>query len=364
MKKKISNKETALKIVSQNGLMLRILSEEMRKERDVVLVAVRQNPLSIEFADVTLRSDEEVAVELLNQYPNDGIQYIDKQLLDDFSFIIYNITEEGFERYYLESGHDLGGTFNTSGDINVLLSLNPKFLSKMPDHIKGDPKIFIKCLKTYRETYQNDGEYFFDYLVEPFNNDADVMHQSYLIFPFNTIKSLGSELKKSEEFFLKIIGYYIDYNIYKFIPIEIKNERNFILNAINRNEDYAKYINHNLLRSVVFMQDILYKNPKLIIFSGANNLLPYSEFREKVLDRLLVLYIVATDGLLLEHLAEFSADREVVYIACRNNGLALQYADENLKDDIQMIKWAMKENPQAIWLIDECIQGHPDLLDV
>lgn len=44
-----------------------------------------------------------------------------------------------------------------------------------------------------------------------------------------------------------------------------------------------------------------------------------------------------------------------------NNGLAIEFADERLKRNVRIIKWAMKENPQAIWKADEFIHDHPDL---
>ena len=56
----LSDKDFALSVVRQNGIFLKNLSPELRADKDVVMEAIKGNPLAILFADSSFIDDEDV----------------------------------------------------------------------------------------------------------------------------------------------------------------------------------------------------------------------------------------------------------------------------------------------------------------
>lgn len=57
---KLIDKKKAIEIVKKDGMKLKDLSQNLRSDKDVVICAVKQNILSIEFADPVIYSDPEI----------------------------------------------------------------------------------------------------------------------------------------------------------------------------------------------------------------------------------------------------------------------------------------------------------------
>ena len=56
------------KVLCLNGLFLAILSDEQKRNKDLVLTAISQNTDALEYADETLRNDEEVVLAAIKSY--------------------------------------------------------------------------------------------------------------------------------------------------------------------------------------------------------------------------------------------------------------------------------------------------------
>lgn len=54
----IKDKEEALKMVGQDGMNLRLVSEELQNDREVVLAAIQNTPYAFQFASDALQKDE------------------------------------------------------------------------------------------------------------------------------------------------------------------------------------------------------------------------------------------------------------------------------------------------------------------
>lgn len=85
MKFIFSNKESALDQLSKNGLLLENMSSKLKEDKEVVLVAVRNNPRSFKFASEKLKADPEVVLEAISVQPN-----VERTL----SFILWHTNEE------------------------------------------------------------------------------------------------------------------------------------------------------------------------------------------------------------------------------------------------------------------------------
>jgi len=61
------DKAVALKVVSEDGLTLRLLSRDLQADRDVVLAAVRQNAMALQHVSPELEADLEVVLAAVQQ---------------------------------------------------------------------------------------------------------------------------------------------------------------------------------------------------------------------------------------------------------------------------------------------------------
>ena len=57
------NKDEALKLVKENGLNLKNLSDDFKKDREIVLAAVKNDGFAVADADSKFLDDKEVATE-------------------------------------------------------------------------------------------------------------------------------------------------------------------------------------------------------------------------------------------------------------------------------------------------------------
>ena len=357
-KSTISNKRILLELISEDGMNLQQASSILKKDREVVLAAVNKQAAALQFADKTLQSDIQIVVAALQDNAEASITYVDKRLLKDTQFILDNLYGDFWS--YMSANKNIRTYFNTKTTVELLLSEYPDFFGDMDDEYINNAALFVDCLKKYHEKY-GYGEGFLENYGSRFSDDEEVMKACYQLFPKETFAMLSPRLKQVEAYILELLSLHADKEIFELLPKEMKMQNEFLLSAVHENIKIFDFIDSKYHKDVVFLQDCLYKNPSLIAYFNEEEILPYySEFRKEVLNSLLVLYIVSIDGMLLEELREFNSDGEVVYIALRNNGLALEFAADNLRRNLNVIRWAMKENPQALWKADEFMHTHPD----
>ena len=358
----VSDKAELLRLVEKDGMNLKLASQNLKKDKEVVLRAVTQNAAALQFADRELQADVKVVATALQEDTRACIAYVDKSLLEDTNFILNNLYGDFWS--YMHDTQEITKYFNTAEKVEQLLAEHPEFFGEMDKEYQQNAALFIISLRNFHDKYGYGDGFLSDYGAV-FSDNEEVMRACYSLFPKETFRMISDRLKHSEEFILELLAEYVDKEIFAEIPQAILSDSEFILNAIAVNKNVFSFIDDSFHKNVVFLQDCLYKNPNLIWDFNEEDILPFgSKIREEVLQPLVVLYMVAENGLLLQELADFNEHKEVVYIALRSNGLALQFVDENIKSDIRFIKWAMKQNPQAIWFADDLVKGHPDLMNI
>ena len=61
------NKEEALKIVQKNGSKLKELPDHFKKDKEIVLAAIKDWVLCLQFADKSLKKDKEFVLEVIKK---------------------------------------------------------------------------------------------------------------------------------------------------------------------------------------------------------------------------------------------------------------------------------------------------------
>ena len=82
MRKKI-NKIQALKIVRKNGLRLKELPSRLKKDRDIVLAAVKNDGFAIVDADKSFLRNKKIAIEAIKNNEHSFLLFFNTNLVKD-----------------------------------------------------------------------------------------------------------------------------------------------------------------------------------------------------------------------------------------------------------------------------------------
>ncbi len=89
-----STKDEIIELLSINGLVLQYLSSECRQDREIVNVAIHQNPLAFEFADLSLRDNDDFASKAIKLHLA-NYTYISERLKDSYELAYQTVATNG-----------------------------------------------------------------------------------------------------------------------------------------------------------------------------------------------------------------------------------------------------------------------------
>ncbi len=81
----VHSKEDTLLVVSEHGLYLNHVLEELKADRDIVLAAVNNNGYSLRYASQSLRADSDIVLAAVKQQ-SFALEYASEELKSDFAF--------------------------------------------------------------------------------------------------------------------------------------------------------------------------------------------------------------------------------------------------------------------------------------
>lgn len=129
-----------------------------------------------------------------------------------------------------------------------------------------------------------------------------------------------------------------DASLYNYISPELKDDHEFIKRLLNVNHSVLSYLPPNILRINSIVYPIITKNGLALKFTDIR------QYQKQT-----VLLAVKQNGLALEYAKNNLNDNiEIVSEAIKQNGLALQFASENLKNNIDIVFMAINENAYAL----------------
>ncbi|MGR3951715.1 MAG: DUF4116 domain-containing protein [Chlamydia sp.] len=164
-------------------------------------------------------------------------------------------------------------------------------------------------------------------------------------------------------------------NAIQYAGAAIKDNRAFMLPLVQRNGLLLQYASEELKKDLKFVSAACQNNP------GALQYAHHDFIRKSSLD---MISLVEQNGLLLQYASDdLKNDDEVVFNACQNNptaiqfasdrmrdsdrtmrylvlhdSLLLQYASDRLKDNLRFVEFACKNNAEAIQFASDTIRGN------
>lgn len=250
-----SNKNVVLEILKFSDNIgipaaIKYSNDNIRSDRDIILIAVKKQGLSLEYASSELKSDKEIVFEAVNEEPS-AIAFASSEILDDTEFLnkIIEITETDFKSPYwhvLENASD-----RLKNDRVFVLSIikkNGLAFKLVNDIFKADEEMIIESILNVKS-------------IPRIIDDIIVGENDFLIHLKNLYKigatyaSLKTDLLTNKKRVLAIIKVRNNYyDVWDSIPKNYMKDLEICLAAIKSDKRAYNYISDDLKNNPLIME--------------------------------------------------------------------------------------------------------------
>lgn len=301
-------------ILSLDGLLLNNVADKFKNNKELVLIAIRNNVDALQYASDELKNNKEIAINAINIYYL-SLKYLSNNIKDNKKLVLHSINIDGRALYYASD--------RLKNDKQVVLSAVKKYpdtIECASDRLKADKDIILSaflCTDSLNCVHYRTYILFYDK-----NMALDVLN----IYKKPILKFSSNNITTDEEIVLKSIELSIDDLAYA--SIEIKNNKNFIIKITKKYGSVMQYL-------LELKQD---KDVLLESIKKDKDALNYASDKLK-------------------------NDKEVILEAVKINGLALYYASTYLKNDEEVVLEAIKNNPLSLYYAADCFKSNKESIN-
>ena len=180
------------KVIKQNGLALKYLSNKNRDNERMVTMALKNNIKALEYASIRLKNDPDFIINLAVKFKNDQIiYYASDKLLHNKNFIINIIKKLGFNLYLV---HD---EFKDDLDVvEAAVSVDVRNFEHASNRIKENEMIVLDLTKKYGSVIR--------YASNKLLTSPIFMLKAIKVYSVS-IKYIDKELKQNDDFINEVI---------------------------------------------------------------------------------------------------------------------------------------------------------------
>ena len=343
------NKEIVMAAVKQNGWALQYADDSLKKDREIVLAAVKQNCGALDYADESLKKDKGIVLAGVKQNGN-ALQDADESLKKDKEIVMAAVKQDGRTLKYADK--------SLKKDRQIVLAAvkqNGYALQDADKSLKKDKEIVMAALNKHYWSLED--------LDKSLRNDKEVV-MAALKFDDCDIRYADDNLKADREVVLAALkksNPNSSFSALEFADESLKADREIVLEAVRLHPQSLEWAAETLKadREIVieavknFSVALRYANDKLkadreIILVAASNTKQGNVFYEADesfrSDPEIVLAaiksMIAPSNLWGSDLIDevkISANRELMIEAVKIDGSLLQYADDSLKKDKEVV---------------------------
>jgi hypothetical protein len=218
-----NDRKKVLSSVQKDGMKLKYASDELKNDKNVVMTAVKQNGLALKFCPFF--DDFEVAMEAVKQNGS-ALNYCSKRLKDDKTIVFEAIKKRGKEENIF------------------IVAKNPLLYAS--DRLKDDEEILLLSLKT-------DGNAL-EFASDRLKNNKELVMKAIEKNPL-AIQFIHDDLKSDEE--INRFALKKNPKVIKFLPESFKEERNTLLDLIQRDPTkFNEYVHFKIFKDdpIFFIQ--------------------------------------------------------------------------------------------------------------
>ena len=308
------NRKEALEIVKSSAYELANLSAEFKKDKEIVLEAVKLEGIVIEFADDSLKQDKEIVLEAVKS--NGGaIQFADDNLKNDKEVVLEAIKNDGYALEHLDQ------VFRKDREV-VMLSVknNGAALTLADDSLKKDREIVVEAIKQWGVAIQ--------YADDVFKKDREVVLMA-VEQNGSAIEYVDDSFKKDKEIVHKAVKQTGD--ALQYVDDVFKKDKKLVLDAVKNFGSSFDYADDKLK----YDKDIIIE----AVRSYNHNALEYIVDENLIKDRNFILELVKIHGQSLKIAHEsLKKDKEIVDAAVAQDESAIHFADKSFKKNVKVNK--------------------------
>ena len=332
--------------IEQNGIFLKFLIDDFKNDNlNIVKIAVQQNGMALEFLTNEFKNNNKDIVILAVQQNGMALEFlIDEFKNNNLNIIRIAVQQNGMALEFLTDEFK-----NDNLDIiRIAVKQNGMALEFLTDEFKNNNKdIIILAVQQNGMVLKN--------LTDVFKNDREIV--TFAVQQNGMVLNFVIDNFKSDPY---IINQAVSQNgmVFKFINDNNKNNKNIIKSAIAQNYMILEFIDSTLITTILNMCTQI-NNDSIIIL----NIFKY--YPDKInLFRILKIKFddnedfnikaVSQNGLILEFLNDqFKNNINIIKIAVEQNGMALKFVNDYFKNNIHIVKIAVKQNGMALEFVND-----------
>lgn len=317
----------------------------LKKDRNFVLAAVRQNGDVLFNVDPKFLKDEEVVRAFFDQ--NEG-------KADDRNLLLHLIEQNGDNLKFASENLKKDRDF-----VLGILEFKGRAFKHIDEDLKKDEELILTAL-------QEDGtaiEFIPDDQKKELRFIRAAVAQNYKAFSlignvfdvYTKASYLDEEkLEARKNFIIEMIE--IDFRVYELLNKELKNDPQLVLELLRRNHEIYKLLSNDVKNDPILAQEL----PQLFLdlVNENHSIFPTLDYDFRNLEAI-ALAAIRGNGELLANVGEdMKNNKNVVMAAVTQNGESLRYASESMKQDEEVITAAVQQNGEAIRFVDTDLRTH------
>lgn len=332
-----NDKDFMLKAIEINSLTIGYASDELKDNKDFMLQVIQDNDWCTGYASERLKNDEEYMLKAVSKN-SWNIKYASDELKNDKDFILKAIEIDGW--CILSTNED----FRMNEDFMLeAIKLNSWSINLIPPILRNNEEFMLQAIKL-------------NYLCLEYISNELLAHSEIInrVFEFiNISKYSGNPMLSDENIILEAIK---NGELFCFANVsdDIRNNREFMLKAIELNSDCIGYSSNKLLNDSDYMIEVIKKNPKCINFASVD-LKHEKDFMLKAIERDIWCMEYARENLL--------NDEDFVLQAIeRQNYKCLVYGNIKFRGDKEFMLKAIEKDIICYELISDDLRYDNDIL--
>jgi hypothetical protein len=341
------NKKLVLLAIRRNGMQLQYCSKELQNDEDVVFTAVSQHRQALQFASEEIRNNVDVVLRVIDfpssLEPCSPIEFASERLKNSSFIVLYTLRQHP---------HNL------------------KILEQVSTELLSNRDFVLKAV-----TFSGD---VYSHLSESLLNDREII-QAGKYYNSNKLKSYFEKYSSDKQLFIECLAK--DCRILAFASRELRNDKQVILAAVNSKLGRSRinlqqdYIDTNMkedpeiyLKILKVYGDKAYKAKKLLtnknfvlkaVTMHQNVFMIISETLKRDMD---VIMTALNNTSLRLFCPELRGNKDVVYHAVRVKGNNLQYASSELRNTREIVEAAVTQSGDAILYASEQLRNDHDIV--
>jgi len=313
--------ELMFELEYQGSEIFDLLDEDLKSDRELMLVAVKNNGEILEKLSDDFKNDKKIVFAAVRNYYG-AFEYASESLKNDRAVVKAAIFED---------------------------SDNLEFAS---DKLKNDKKLVMNVVNTWGSRLI--------YASNDLKNDKEVVllavRQNGLALEY-----ASEELRNNKEVVLEAVrqnGLALEY-----ASEELRNDKEVVLEAVRKNGLALKYASEELRNDKELVKEGLKIIDELIMSNQSPK-----EFLEILgpnlkKDKSLIIEIIKKDGAILEHVSEeLRNDLDIVNLAIKDNIRYFEFAGDKLKNDKNLVLRLLDDSDEVFRYLSDSSRGDVDIV--